>query len=197
LPKIWNNLVLFSVLFSAPLTASVLNELRNALTGSSPFLAEFRQEMIDNGRTELVETGFFIYGSPSRMKWEYRDPESKIFVLNRGKISFYDPQENQLSVGDVEKQKSQWLWQVLTNDSEEVEIEENEVLRSIKIRQKEDETVFTVFVGDNGLPEHVTQQDSLGYEFRYTFSGYRLKCKIGDKDFEIKAPQDVEIVELE
>lgn len=197
MPRTWNKLSFLSLLLVLPLSASVLSELRSTLGAASPFMVDFRQEMMDNGHTELVEKGFFIYASPERMKWEYRDPETKIFILNRRKISFYDPLENQMSVGDVEKQNSQWLWQVLTDDQEEVTVEENEKLRSFRISRKDDETVFTVFIGPNGLPERVIQLDSLGYEFRYFFSGYRLNCEIKEKDFELNPPEGVEIVELE
>jgi len=185
------------LLFTGGLSASVLSDLRKAMVNSAPFIAEFKQEMVENGQIDLVESGFFLYDSPKRMKWEYRDPEVKIFILDDHQVKFYNPQEKQLRIGDVKRQKNQWLWQILLDNQAAIEVVENSELRSLTYRQKDDEMVFTVFLGLNGLPERVVQLDSLGYEYRYWFSGYRLQCHVKQSDFKLILPEGVDIIELE
>ncbi len=131
------------------------------------------------------------------MKWEYRDPELKVFVVNDQLVKFYNPQDNQLTVGDLKKQQTQWIWQMLMNDQIGVTVEENLLQRTITLRCQDEELEFEVHVGGNGLPGSVVQIDALGYESRYHFSGYRLQVKTVPADFELKVPQDVEIIEME
>ncbi len=196
MPRIYIKLLLL-LLLSGLINASILTDLRKSISDSAPFFAEFRQEMAGQGSMVLVETGYFLFESPKRMKWEYREPEAKFFILKEQRIQFYDPLEKQLTIGDVKSQTSQWLWQILLTDQTDVEIVENRNQRSITFNLKDEETVYTVFLGLNALPERVIQQDSLGYEHRYIFSGYRLQCWTSDADFELNLPEGVDIIEME
>ena len=197
MPKTIARFSVFLFLLSSILNGSLINDLRDKIRASAPFTAEFRQEMSAEDDVELVENGFFLYVSTDRMKWEYRSPEEKIFILYDGRISFYSPLENQLTVGDVSKQKSQWLWQILLHDQADVQVTEDMEGQSISFRQELDEMQLTVFLGRNGLPARAVQLDSLGYRHQFMFSRYRVHCRVGPDEFKLNLPQDVDIIEME
>jgi outer membrane lipoprotein-sorting protein len=177
--------------------ASLIEEVRRSIAASAPFRVTFTQKMISKGQTEMEEKGFFLYQSPERMKWVYQSPEEKIFIVRGGQLSFYEPLEKQLTVGDIKDQKNQWLWQILLRDMPEILTEENPTNRSITFRHREDDTAFTVHFGEDRLPLRVVQADALGYEYHYFFSGYEVRCYLEKGAFELELPQDVEIIEME
>lgn len=63
------------------------------------FEADFRQryERRVLGKT-LEESGQVWVKKPGRMRWEYRQPEEKLFVTDGSKSYFYLPEENQVMV---------------------------------------------------------------------------------------------------
>ncbi len=58
--------------------------------------AEFVQTFISGGRTR-VESGTVYFARGGRMRWDYREPEEKIFLSDGKKLMLYVPAEKQLT----------------------------------------------------------------------------------------------------
>lgn len=75
-----------------------LDQRHRTLTDlTAQFTQTYRSGML--GR-ELVERGVVSIKRPGRMRWEYRDPEKKIFVSDGKTFYFYVPADKQVIVRD-------------------------------------------------------------------------------------------------
>ena len=68
------------------------------------------------------------------LKWTYLDPDYKVWILIGDDYKFYDRENEQLTIGKIEKKNQKWIWQLLF--SEEV----SEFIRS-------DEKKMKIFAG--------------------------------------------------
>jgi outer membrane lipoprotein carrier protein len=76
---------------------AVVTALQGRYASVSSITGSFRQSYRAPGIVQ-IESGVFWLKRPGLMRWEYRDPEEKLFVAN-GKESFlYVPQDHQVTV---------------------------------------------------------------------------------------------------
>ena len=80
-------------------------EVRHAKTQdlSGKFVQSYRSGLL--GR-ELVERGTIAIKRPGRMRWEYKDPEDKLFVSDGESFYFYVPEDRQVIVQQQDEQRS-------------------------------------------------------------------------------------------
>jgi outer membrane lipoprotein carrier protein len=62
--------------------------------------ADFTQSYTSGGRTR-VETGTVSLAKGGRMRWDYREPEAKLFVSDGKELSLYVPREKQVTRSGV------------------------------------------------------------------------------------------------
>lgn len=65
---------------------------------SADFLQTYRGGVL---RQTATERGRLIVKKPGKMRWEYRDPERKLFVSDGRKLYSYVPEDRQVVVSDV------------------------------------------------------------------------------------------------
>jgi len=58
--------------------------------------ADFTQTYLQGGRRR-VESGSVVFARGGRMRWDYREPVSKLFLSDGKKLLFYVPEEKQLT----------------------------------------------------------------------------------------------------
>lgn len=56
----------------------------------------FEQRFRGPGQPARVESGILFLRKPGRMRWEYRNPEGKLFVADGKQVWFYSPAMNQV-----------------------------------------------------------------------------------------------------
>src|SRR5579859_880362 len=62
--------------------------------------AEFVQTFISGNRTR-VESGTVYFARGGRMRWDYREPQEKLFLSDGKKLMLYVPEERQLTRSPV------------------------------------------------------------------------------------------------
>jgi len=67
------------------------------------FVQSYRSGLL--GR-ELVERGIVSIKRPGRMRWEYKDPEEKLFISDGETFYFYVPEDRQVIVQQQDEQRS-------------------------------------------------------------------------------------------
>jgi outer membrane lipoprotein carrier protein len=69
------------------------------------FSADFTQQY-ESGvlRRKITERGQVKVKKPGKMRWDYTDPEKKLFVSDGSRIYLWVPADNQVTVSDVPKQ---------------------------------------------------------------------------------------------
>jgi len=157
--------------------------------------------------TPLKETGNFYFQKPALMKWEYTDPEEKVYLLKKGWFWEYLPEEKQLTKYDLsaEEHESEILsllsGQKGIMDNYEVEFSPfpKESSKSYQLRltpmQGETDTFILLEIDDQSwLIQKAIFFDWAGNKTEYKFSRMKMNRTFPEGFFELKVPPDVEVI---
>jgi outer membrane lipoprotein carrier protein len=64
---------------------------------------EFTQVYRDKSGRNLREQGILILKSPGKMRWNYKEPEEKLFLTDGKKVYFYVPSEKQVTITPIKE----------------------------------------------------------------------------------------------
>jgi outer membrane lipoprotein carrier protein len=68
---------------------------------------DFLERYSEGGRQERLESGRVFFARPGRMRWEYRSPETKLFVSDGRVLWFYIPADHS-ATRQLVKQSDDW-----------------------------------------------------------------------------------------
>ena len=158
--------------------------------------------------TPLREKGEFTLKKPDLMKWEYREPEEKVFLYKKGNFLFYIPEDNQLIKSSFaeENHESEILnllsGKKILQDHYLIEFSpfptENAHAFQLKlIPREEDEYSFILLEIDekSWLIRKAIFLDWVGNKTEFRFSRIKTNVRVPQSFFELKVPPDVEIIE--
>jgi len=171
----------------------ILN-VRQALRRISPFKVSFSQQVYTDHQMDLQESGDIYFINDKKLKWVYRDPDYKVFLLEGDNYRFYDEDSEQLRIGKVEEKQKQWIWQLLFSDEILAHTTSDSDGKSIHIKKTKENIDVTVKIDSHYLPVEIVQVDSSEIRMVYLFSDYTHKINVTDEMFELKVPEDVEII---
>jgi outer membrane lipoprotein-sorting protein len=159
--------------------------------------------------TPLRERGRFHFKKPDMMRWEYKDPEKKIYLLKDGIFWEYLPQEKQATKYDLAREG--YESDILTLLSGQRGIVDNYYLEfspfptenkqafQLKLtpRKEEEEEEFILLEIDKKtwLIQKAIFFDWAGNKTEYIFTRIETDVELTQEFFELKLPQDVEIIE--
>ncbi len=72
--------------------------LENRYGNMKGLAADFTQVYSDRAGRKLREQGTLTLKRPGKMRWDYRQPEEKIFIVNDKKVYFYLPEEKEVTI---------------------------------------------------------------------------------------------------
>ena len=156
----------------------------------------------------LREKGKFHFQKPDLMRWEYKDPEEKIYLLKEGIFWEYIPEENQATKYDLTREGYESDILALLSgqkgilDNYQVEFSpfptENKPAYQLKLtpRKEEEESFILLEIDEkNWLIQKAVFFDWAGNKTEYIFSRMKTNVKFADDFFELRLPPDVEIIE--
>lgn len=188
---------LLAALVQAPAADDFLQRVRDKITRSQPFKADFIQQVFIDEEKTLQESGVIIFADRSRVKWQYLDPDVKIFILENGRYSFYDKENNQLMRGRIGEQSEQLIWELLFSDRPGNASSWDVRSRTIRLHLDGENGVqeLKIKVGADYLPERVEQTAVNDVTTVYLFRNYRSRITLAAGEFALALPADVEIIE--
>ena len=164
------------------------------------FTQSYRSGML--GR-EVVERGVVSIKRPGRMRWEYKDPESKLFVTDGRTFYFYVPADKQVVVSEQDAERS-LAGRLLSGrgglleefDASLEEPLEEGVLRVKLEPRREQPEVERAFleVEPSGRIRSILLEDVQGNRTRFRFEGVRENTGVADKLFRFDVPAGVEVI---
>ena len=72
----------------------MLKAVEKRYNGTATLESQFEQRQLVQGRARRAEAGRLVLKKPGRMRWEYSQPEGKLFVSDGKWVYFYSPSEN-------------------------------------------------------------------------------------------------------
>jgi outer membrane lipoprotein carrier protein len=185
--------------------------LQQRYAGIRTISANFHQTYRAPG-IEMVESGALWMEKPGLMRWEYRDPESKLFVADGREMFLYTPEDRQvlvsrLSVRDLHSAPLQFLlgkgdlekdFRASPEEQLKPAMQSTVVLRLIP-RSSERDYEYVVLEVDEKTYElrRIVIKEKSGSTSEFTLTDITTNIKIEGRKFQFKIPKGVEVVRME
>ena len=152
---------------------------------------------------DVTESGVVSIKRPGRMRWEYREPEKKLFVADGKNFYFYVPADHQVIVRKTGGERGipalllAGRGGILTEFTVALEPPPAEGRQRMKLTpRKQDPEVETVFleVDAGDRVRSIEVLDPQGNQSRFLFEDIRENVGLRDGLFQFKIPQGVEVI---
>jgi outer membrane lipoprotein carrier protein len=186
------------------LAESLLRKIEQRNARTSDLVARFTQSYRSGilGR-ETTERGVVSIKKPGRMRWEYKDPEPKLFVSDGRTFYFYVPADKQVIVSEQEGQRSLAARLLFGKSGLAEEFQasleeppEEGILRVVLVPRHEQPDVVraTVDVEPSGRIRAILLEDVQGNRTRFRFENVRENTGLPDALFRFEVPKGVEVI---
>jgi len=164
------------------------------------FVQSYRSGLL--GR-EIVERGVVSIKRPGRMRWEYKDPEEKLFISDGESFYFYVPEDRQVIIQPQDEQRSLAARLLFGQggllDEFEATMDEpwdEGVLRVRLTPREESADLERAFVDlePNGRVRSILLEDLQGNRTQFRFEDLRENTGLPDRLFRFEIPSDVEVI---
>jgi len=197
-------------LLSSPYTAEdIALRAETKLRSLRSIQAKFEQVYYSSTvSTPLREKGNFYFKKPDLMKWEYKDPEERTYLLKEGFFLEYIPEDNQIIKYDLSREEHESeILSILSGqkgivDNYSVEFSpfptKNSKALQLKLTPKQEDTdTFILLEIDEKtwLIQKAIFFDWASNKMEYRFSKIKTNVRLAKDVFELNAPPGVEIIE--
>lgn len=183
--------------------------LEKALKAAGTLQARFEQFHYSTSvSAPLRERGELYFQRPDRMRWEYNDPQDKVFLFKNGVIEMYIPEEKTLTRSrvDPETYESDILGILLgvRSFAETYVIVNNpfptdaERVRQIRLTPREEGEFSHILLEIDErtwLLRRAIFLEWAGNKREFIFSRVRTNVRLSPRIFELKVPPDCEIID--
>jgi outer membrane lipoprotein carrier protein len=217
LPAITRVLLLAFLVFSSP-TASgdetpppdaeaIAERLQSWLDGTKDLQGSFNQALLSGAfGTGIEERGRIWIKRPGKMRWDYRDPEQKIAILDGDRTWLYVQEEEQLILGTLEEHGG-LLSTLIAAERPVLELFEAELVISaveegepyrLELKPRSTADAFESVTLTLRPPEFAIESaevlDAAGNRMVYRFSGLRRNAGVPDGLFRFDPPDGTTIL---
>lgn len=184
-----------------------VKKLRQALNRIKPFKVSFTQQVFsdeqdgagggESAAPDIEESGEILFNDDRNLKWTYLTPDFKVFLLQGEDYRFYDRENEQVTVGKLKDRGRQWIWQLFFSDDilTYTRVDQPRNIIYIKKEDPQEPMNIEIHLNNEYLPVKVIQADpGTGARMVFQFEDYKEKVEIPKDAFELKVPEDVEII---
>jgi outer membrane lipoprotein carrier protein len=191
---------------------TILDGFDAAQEGTNTLVASFQEKKNLQMLQEPVESsGSFYYSKPHRVKWEYRQPESKVYLLTEDSYMAYYPKQKRAEKVNVQRYSAKLFraFGIGQTTSElkkyyDIELADESGLEGAYLMillpkkrriQKRIETLRIWVSEDSFLPIQMEYQEPDGDSTVLSFEGIRVNQEILASRFQINLPSDVTVTD--
>lgn len=132
-----------------------INEVQSSYRDVEAIRADFTQTY-DTGGSTRVESGTVVFARGGRMRWDYREPEKKVFLSNKKEVLLYLPEEGQLNRSSVKQSEDFRVpFRLLLSRID---------LRKVFSRFEDADNQFQHPLGDRVIIAYPKNADKMGYK---------------------------------
>jgi outer membrane lipoprotein-sorting protein len=177
-----------------------LQRVRARILQSQPFRVDFVQQVYVDKEMTIEESGVIVFADREHVKWQYLDPDFKVFILEKDRYRYYDRENNQLLRGRLGEQQQQLVWELLLSDRPNGAASWDAGRRTIRLpldgtSGTDGARELKIVVGADLLPQRVEQAAENEVTTVYVFRNYRSRVVLQAGEFDLDLPPDVEIIE--
>ena len=172
--------------------------------------ADFTQLYRDRYGRQLREQGTLLIKRPGKMRWDYQQPEQKLFVTDGKKVYFYVPSERQVivtAIKEADDPRIPFLFLLgrgnLRKDFSRIEVSDSEspvragnvVLELIPKRANNNyKRIFAEVEPESIQIYRLVFIDAAGARSDFVLSNYRENYQAGDDQFTFEPPPGVRVL---
>ena len=171
-------------------------KVRNNINSIKPFKVNFINRVMSDLNVDVEEKGVMTFRDNEMIKWEYLEPDHKIWILKGNSYEYYNEEDEQITRGKLEKKTQLWIFQILYEKNLSKDININVKSREIDFVDRDEGADFKIFFDTDLLPYKVIQKDPTGVDIVYLFSDYKPNLSISEDEFKLKTEGDVDIIEF-
>jgi outer membrane lipoprotein carrier protein len=205
--------ILFAFLVCSATPPNDLNKIIDGMQAKygsmTSMAADFRQHYVDQSGRSLIESGHVIIKRPNKMRWDYQQPEKKLFVSDGQKLYFYVPEDKQVTVSSVKEgtdPRTPFMFLLrrsnLRKDFESITLSNESpifagdvVLSMIPRRAPADFKKLTVEVNpQTNQIRRMTNVDAAGTTQTFTFDNIKENYAASESDFKFTPPPGVQVI---
>jgi chaperone LolA len=193
----------------------VLDNLQGRYTGMRGFSADFKQTFLSTETgTSLEESGSLMIKKGGFMRWEYKEPEEKLFICDGSDCYLYIVEENivqVISLKNIDARSTPMLFFAgkgdLKRDFESELLNEKYPTGSdpgfyrVKMKPKGEQEQFEYMIAmvdkNTFFITRILVVDLLGNQTDYLFDSIKEINTLPDSKFKFTPPKGVEIVKIE
>jgi outer membrane lipoprotein-sorting protein len=204
----WLGILLLPLLLRGQSAEEVARAAENKLRSLQTLQADFKQIYYSSTvSTPLEEKGRLSLLKPGWMKWEYREPEKKIYLIKDDLVQEYIPGEKLLTeqklASDDEGASALGILSGGKNILEHYQVDfttfptEAKNVHQLKLTplSGEDDTALLLEIDARSrLIQKLISFDWAGNRQEYHFNRIRTDVRLNRRDFELDLPPDVEII---
>ena len=173
--------------------------------------ADFRQTYRAPG-VDMVESGTFWMKKPGLMRWEYRDPETKLFVADGRETYLYTPLDRQVmvrrfSASDLHSTPLQFLlgrgdilksFEVAAEREIQPRVEGTVLLRLAPVEYDPNYSYFVLECDAATFDlRRIVIRERTGSISEFLLTNLQTNARIDNRQFEFKIPKGVEVIRLD
>ncbi|MBI3404414.1 MAG: outer membrane lipoprotein carrier protein LolA [Acidobacteria bacterium] len=197
--------------------AEVLHLIESRSRAAKTLKATFLERYSEGRQDVRIESGTVSFSRPGRMRWEYEEPEKKLFLADGLHVWFYVPADRTVTRAKT-KESSDWRtplamlagkgslaracrlveWARITEIANEKHNVGTYSAFSIRCLPKENDQGFSEVVvdADSGYrPTRILIREPGGIETEFRFAAWQENVPLAESLFHFSAPQGVAIVE--
>jgi len=174
-----------------------LLQVREKLNSIKPFRVSFINRVISGNSVDIEEKGVMTFRDSGAIKWEYLEPDHKVWILTGNSYEYYDHEDEQVTRGKLDKKTRLWIFQILYEKEPGDSVRTDRGRKEIRFINSAEGADFRIYLSDDLLPLKVVQKDPTGVDIVYLFSKYRSRVKLPEDEFKLKISGNVDIIELE
>jgi outer membrane lipoprotein carrier protein len=194
-----------------PNTAEILERFDRTQQETTTLVARFIEEKhLRLLARPSVSRGRFFFNRPNQVRWEYDDPERKVFVITEDRYVAYYPTEKKAEDVDIKRFVGKRLFRFLALGQSSGELARYYniaravdgsmpgtyllVLTPRRERVRERLAVLRIWI-DSGtfLPHRIVYEEPDGDYTVFTFEDARANIDLPERQFRVDLPSDVQI----
>jgi outer membrane lipoprotein carrier protein len=200
----------------------VVGRFERTYRSSQTLQANFLQRYSEGGKPVRSEAGVAYFGRPGKMRWEYRSPESNLYVIDGKWAWFYVPADH-TATRTKAKESSDWRTPLallagemkvsricgrVSLDSSALPTSPGNLVLRCELRggpqdkrgksaptAVEDDRVFFEVNPANGELARIIVSDAGGVQVEFRFSNWEFDPRLDSRMFRFEPPRGVAIVD--
>lgn len=207
--RLWHGVVLVAglsaLMFSAPSSASALEQFKQFVASTQSAKGEFVQRLVkvDSGvvKASTTSSGTFVFARPGKFIWTYQKPYAQVLQADGDKLFIYDQDLNQVSIKKLGNALGSSPAAILfgSNDLEKnFTLKEGAVKDGLEWLEATPKTKDTSFdrigIGlKDGVPQAMELRDSFGQTSLLSLIHFEKNPELNASHFHFTVPKGADV----